>query len=246
MEGLKKFSLLIVDDEPLALRRLSNLCKSFDLLGDIRTETSALTASRLIEEWQPDILLLDIDMPEISGLELAELANNKGRSPAIIFTTAHSHYAVSAYRLAAIDYLLKPVKKSLLSEALLRAKNYWKDISKSAQLPKKSTKDWLWVRDRDGSVRIMADQIERVEAERDYMRIYAGAKNYMMLTSMAALLEFLPAQKFIRVHRSTIVHRDMLQFISKRQRVHFLTLKDGIEVRVGPKYLASLRDYLEA
>ncbi len=84
MEGLKKFSLLIVDDEPLALRRLSNLCKSFDLLGDIRTETSGLTASRLIEEWQPDILLLDIDMPEISGLELAELANNKDRSPAII------------------------------------------------------------------------------------------------------------------------------------------------------------------
>ena len=118
-------SVLIVDDEPLARSRLKALCERTGLFGDTELAGGGRDALEKIRQRPPDILLLDVDMPDLSGLKVAEFCLDLARVPEIIFTTAHSNYAVQAFRLEATDYLLKPVKESLLREAVHRAIARW-------------------------------------------------------------------------------------------------------------------------
>lgn len=229
----KSPSVLIVDDEPLARSRLKALCERTGLFGEMALANGGRPAMEKIRQRQPDILLLDVDMPDLSGLKVAELCQGLMRMPEIIFTTAHSSYAVQAFRLEATDYLLKPVKESLLREAVERAiANRARDpVDEEPDSPRR-----LWVQDGTGSLQLIVSDIERVEAERDYMRLYLPGRSYLVHQSMRSLESQLPDSLFVRVHRSAIVRRDRIAEVRRKGRKRYVILQDGGRLPIGPRY----------
>ncbi|WP_417622924.1 LytR/AlgR family response regulator transcription factor [Parasphingorhabdus sp.] len=231
--AIKPPSVLIVDDEPLARSRLKALCERTGLFGEMELANGGRQAVDKIEKKQPDILLLDVDMPDFSGLKVAEHCEGFCRMPEIIFTTAHSAYAVQAFRLEATDYLLKPVKESLLREAVERA---IANIARDRRGEDSDITQRLWVQDGSGSLQLMVADIERVEAERDYMRLYLPGRSYLVHQSMRAMESRLPERFFVRVHRSTLVRRDCIAEVRRKGRKRFVILYDGSTLPVGPRY----------
>lgn len=226
-------SVLIVDDEPLARSRLKALCERTGLFGEAELASGGRQALEKIRRQQPDILLLDVDMPDLSGLKVAEFCQGLVRMPEIIFTTAHSTYAVQAFRLEATDYLLKPVKEALLREAVERAiANRARDNEE--QEPDSGQR--LWVQDGTGVLQLIASDIEWVEAERDYMRLYLHGRSYLVHQSMRSLESKLPDSHFVRVHRSIIVRRDCIAQVRREGRKRFVILQDGTQLPIGPRY----------
>ncbi len=226
-------SVLIVDDEPLARSRLRALCERTGLFGNIELANGGRQAVEKIQQGQTDILLLDVDMPDFSGLKVAELCQQLGGMPEIIFTTAHSTYAVQAFRLEATDYLLKPVRESLLREAVERALAN-RAVDKTAGKSANSLR--LWVRDGRGAVQLVISDIEWVEAERDYMRLHLPGRSYLVHQSMHALESQLPAGLFVRTHRSIIIRRDCIAEVRRKGRKRFAILQDGKQLPIGPSY----------
>jgi len=186
-----------------------------------------------IERLQPDIILLDVDMPDLSGLQVSEYCDGLGWAPEIIFTTAHTKYAVQAFRLEVTDYLLKPVKEALLRKAVERAIG---NIARHRRDNDAEVPGSLWVQDRTGALQLNIPDIEWVEAERDYMRLYLRGHSYLLHQSMRSLESQLPDRLFVRVHRSTIVRRDCISEVRRKGRRRFVILQDGSELSIGPRY----------
>ena len=226
-------SVLIVDDEPLARSRLKALCKRTQLFGEIEMANGGRQAVEIIEQGKPDIVLLDVDMPDYSGLKIAELCQGIARAPEIIFTTAHSRYAVQAFRLEATDYLLKPVKESLLREAVERA---IANLARDQVDQEQDFAERLWVQDGTGALQLFVSDIEWVEAERDYMRLYLSGRSYLVHQSMRSLESQLPDNHFVRVHRSTIVRRDCIAEVRRQGSKRYVVLHDGKQLPIGPHY----------
>ena len=225
--------LLVVDDEPLARTRLLRLCQRLDMFEDIVLSAGGRAALQQVSNTKPHILLLDVDMPDLSGLKVAEFCEGLMQTPEIIFTTAHSKYAVDAFRLEATDYLLKPVKEALLREAIDRAV---KNLNRSDGDTKMPESQRLWVQDGRGSVQLLVSNIERIEAERDYMRVHLEGRSYLLHQSMRVLEKKLPSSQFVRIHRSTIVRRDFIEEIRRAGRRRYLVLKDGTQLTIGASF----------
>lgn len=153
--------------------------------------------------------------------------------PEIIFTTAHNKYAVQAFRLEATDYLLKPVKEALLREAVERAIT---NLAHKGVAPEPESAQRIWVQDGSGSVQLIVSEIEWVEAERDYMRLYLPGRSYLLHQSMRSLEAQLPASLFVRVHRSAMVRRDCIVEVRREGRRRLVVLHDGSELVIGPRY----------
>ena len=226
-------SVLIVDDEPLARSRLRALCERTGLFGEVELANSGLQAVDKVRQGLPDILLLDVDMPDFSGLRVAEFCHDLARPPEIIFTTAHSRYAVQAFRLEATDYLLKPVKESLLREAVERA---IANLERGATDADPDVVPSLWVQDGAGALQLAVSDIEWVEAERDYMRLYLFGRSYLVHQSMHSLESQLPDDRFVRVHRSMIVRWDVIAEVRRQGRKRYVLLHDGTKLPIGPSY----------
>lgn len=226
-------SVLIVDDEPLARSRLMALCERTRLFSDMELANGGRQALEIIKQRQPDILLLDVDMPDLSGLKVAEYCEELVPTPEIIFTTAHNKYAVQAFRLKATDYLLKPVKEALLREAVERA---IVNLAHRDSDQKTDIAQPLWVQDGAGSLQLVVSDIEWVEAERDYMRLYLPGRSYLLHQSMRSLERQLPDSLFVRVHRSAIVRRDCISEVRRKGRKRFVILRDGSQLAIGPRY----------
>ena len=231
---MPKPSVLIVDDEPLALSRLRALCERLSLFDAVNTANGGLAALEMIDQVEPDIVLLDVDMPDLSGLQVAGRCQANNRAVEIIFTTAHSRYAVQAFRLEATDYLLKPVKEVMLREAIDRAMAKLDLSDKATDAPESEQR--IWVRDGAGSIQLHVEDIERIEAERDYMRLFLNGRSYLVHESMRSLESRLPGDLFIRVHRSSIVRRDIIREIRREGRKKFLRLADDTDIQIGPSY----------
>ena len=227
------FKVLIVDDEPLARQRLKNLCQDIPYIRSTQLVESGPATLALVEQAIPDIVLLDIDMPEMSGIELARWLQTFSRAPQIIFTTAHSRYAAEAFRFNATDYLLKPVKRSQLSEAFQRAVD---------RVEQKDLKDniKIWVQDHRGTVQVDSNHISWIAAERDYMRIHSEENSYLILETMHSLEARLPKGQFMRIHRSTIVRESAIQQFRRKGRQFLVVLLDGTELPIGRSYAGGL------
>ena len=226
-------SVLIVDDEPLARSRLKALCERTGLFGNMDLANGGHQALEKIRLLEPDILLLDVDMPDLSGLEVAEYCEGLARIPEIIFTTAHNKYAVQAFRLEVTDYLLKPVKEAHLREAVERA---IVNIARTRMDQQPDAAQPLWVQDGTGSLQLIMSDIEWVEAERDYMRLYLRGRSYLLHQSMRSLEKQLPDSLFVRVHRSAIVRRDCISEVRRKGRKRFVILQGGSQLPIGPRY----------
>jgi two-component system response regulator AlgR len=238
--------ILIADDEPLATERLQLLLArsaGVDLVG---TASDGDSAVRLAEALNPDAVLLDIAMPGLDGIDVARALARRRPSPAVVFITAFDQFAVAAFEVAAVDYLMKPIEPSRLATALDRARLHLKH--RDEQEAARDTADVspfldeFWASDRSGLVRIASRDIDRITAERDYMRLHVGARSWLIHHSMAALEERLDPQTFVRLHRSAIVRREFIAGFSRNPSGRWIArLADHSEQPVGRLYADRVR-----
>lgn len=243
--GDRLLKTLVVDDEPLATERLQLLLARLGGIDLVGTASDGESACRMAEALHPDLLLLDIAMPGMDGIDVArELGRSAGR-PAVIFVTAFDQFAVSAFEVEAVDYLVKPVDPKRLERALERARAHLDQRGgvAPAAAPAGSYLDEFWASDLSGLVRIRAIDIDRVSAERDYMRLHVGTRSWLIHHSMAALEEGLDPALFVRLHRSAIVRRDFISGFQRNASGRWIArLADGTEQPVGRLYADCVRE----
>jgi two-component system response regulator AlgR len=237
---------MIVDDEPLAVERLQMLCAREPRIALVGTATDGEAALRLIEALKPDLVMLDIAMPLLDGIGVARAVGRMGIRPAVIFVTAFEGFAVEAFDLAAIDYMLKPVAHDRLTRAIDRVEAALRNrATEGTPAPAEPQPDWaeeFWVPHRSELIRIATDQIDRIEAERDYMRLHVGSHSYLLHQTISSLEERLDPQQFVRLHRSHIVRRDHIARLRHDgSGVWFAALTTGNEIRIGRTFLANAR-----
>lgn len=233
---------LIVDDEPLAIERMQILCAEQPGVTLVGTAADGASALRMIESLGPDLVLLDIAMPELDGMGVAKtLARQSGTAvPAIIFVTAFDSFAIEAFDLAAVDYLLKPVSADRLRRAVDRVIERRRIPANDVVAP--DSVDEFWVPHRSELVRIAASDIERIDAERDYMRLHVGQRSYLLHQTIGALEARLDPMRFIRLHRSVIVRKDRIARLGHdKAGAWHAELVDGDQVRIGRTYLAHVK-----
>jgi len=230
---------LLVDDEPLAIERLQILCSRVPELNLVGTASDGAAALRLAEALKPDLLLLDIAMPGLDGMSVARALEKLDPVPAVIFVTAFDQYAVAAFDVAAVDYLLKPVAQDRLEKAIARVRAH--QATPAEAQPDSFTQEF-WVPHRAEMIRIATREIDLIEAERDYMRLHVGPRSYLLHQTITELARRLDPAAFVRLHRSTIVRRDRIGgFKHDGMGVWTAQLTDGKELRIGRTYLADAR-----
>lgn len=234
---------LIVDDEPLAVERMQILCARIPALNVVGTASDGAAALRLCEALAPELVLLDMTMPEVDGLGVARGLAKQSPRPAVIFVTAHDHFAVEAFDCEAVDYVLKPVAQDRLERAVDRALARRDSAAPAEAAP--VTSPWIeefWVPHRSELIRIAAGDIDRIDAERDYVRLHVGTRSYLLLHTIQRLEDRLDPERFIRLHRSTIVRRDRIAGLKHDGLgVWSAQLADGELLRIGRTYLAKAK-----
>lgn len=241
-----QLKVLVVDDEPLATERLQLLlarCAGVDLVG---TASDGEGACRMAEALGPDLLLLDVAMPGMDGIDVARALASSRPAPAVIFVTAFDQFAVAAFEVEAVDYLMKPVDPERLNRALDRARTYLERRSAAGtEAPAPAQSKYLeefWASDLTGLVRIAVRDIDRISAERDYMRLHVGRRSWLIHHSMSSLEEGLDPALFIRLHRSAIVRRDFIKGFQRNPSGRWIArLADETEQPVGRLYSDSVR-----
>jgi DNA-binding LytR/AlgR family response regulator len=235
---------LIVDDEPLAVERMQLLCAAQPQLALVGSANDGLAALRQIEALHPDLVLLDIAMPDRDGISVArELVHrNDGLPPSVIFVTAFDGFAVEAFDLSAVDYLLKPVSAERLSRAVERVLERRQRYAPTGEGADKGHVTEFWVPHRSELIRVAAEDIDRIDAERDYMRLHVGARSYLLHETISALETRLDPMRFIRLHRSVIVRKDRIASLGHdRGGAWYAELIDGEKVRIGRTHLANAK-----
>jgi two-component system, LytTR family, response regulator len=225
---------LIVDDEPLArdgMRLLLAEYPDIQLVGEAGNGAEALA---LVDEVEPDLMFVDVQMPGMSGLELAA-ALPEDRTPTIVFVTAYDEFALRAFDVHALDYVLKPIDEVRFAEAVRRARaqhelgaRRLKSISEPPLRPSK-----LSIRDGDAIVFVPVDDIDWVEAADYYVEIHAGSRSYLMRETMQRLQALLD-DRFVRIHRSRLVNRDRVREVRWENRGDMVVvMTNGVVLKVA-------------
>lgn len=226
----------IIDDEPLAAQLLESYVQKTPYLEFTGTYNSAVMAMRYLREKPVELLLLDIQMPELSGIELAKILP---RETKIIFTTAFPQYAVDGFKVSAIDYLLKPIAYDDFLRATGKALD-WKDM----QLHQHAYHGdrFMFVKSDYKLVRVNLDDILYIEGLKDYVRIYMeDGQKILSLMNMKKLEDYLPRPEFLRTHRSFIVH------MTKTQSVDRFRLVFGSEyIPISETYKDDVQQYFDS
>ena len=221
---------IAIDDEALALDLLEDNISKIPFLELAGRFTNAFDALRLMQEDPVDLLFLDIQMPDINGIQFLKSLPQK---PAVIFTTAFSKYALEGFELDVIDYLLKPYSFERFLKAVNKAHEYLELQEKAKAGMKNNTfgSHYLFVRADYKLVKVDIQEILYIDGLKDYVKIYCGDKPLLTQMSMKAIEERLPPHDFIRVHRSFIVAFDKIDFIHKS----FISVK-GREIPLSDHY----------
>ncbi len=225
-----KYTCLIVDDEQLARKLLEEFVSKIPNLVIKGMCKNPLEAMEILRKESIDIMFLDIQMPELTGVEFIKTLQNK---PAIIFTTAYSEYALEGYQLDVIDYLVKPFPLSRLIKAVNKAIDFI-DLKKAASLGEKvNTKDsnHILLHADHKIYKVKLDEILYIEGLKEYVSYFTKEKRIIVLQSLKAIEDSLPADRFIRVHRSYIVPIDRIKTL------------DGNQVQIGDKLIPIGRSY---
>ena len=226
----------IIDDEPLAAGLLESYVKKTPYLSLIGTYTSALTAMKDLREKPAQLLFLDIQMPELSGIEFAKILPKDTK---IIFTTAFPQYAIEGYKVNAIDYLLKPVSY----EDFLRSTDKVVDWFASTQKQDAYRSDrFMFVKSEYKLQRVCLDDILYIEGLKDYVRIHLkNGEKVMSLMSMKKIEDYLPHPEFLRTHRSFIVRMPEVRTIDR-----FRIVFDEVFVPISDNYKEDVLQYLDS
>jgi two-component system response regulator AlgR len=234
--------ILVVDDEPLAVERLQLLLAGIDGVAVSGTASDGAAALRLVEATAPDIVLLDISMPGMDGMDVARALGDLPDAPVVIFVTAFDTFAVAAFDVDAVDYVMKPVARERLARAIERARERLATRGAEASAPRPKHLEEFWVSEARGLVRLAAADVERISAERDYMRLHVGKRSWLINHGIGRLEAELDPERFVRIHRSVIVRRDFVTGLRRDEsgRWH-ARLADGEEQKIGRLYLANAK-----
>jgi two-component system LytT family response regulator len=240
---------LVVDDEPLARRRLVHLLRGVPDINVIGTFGSAAEAAAQAGEMTPQLLLLDIRMPELDGFELVSALAAQGLTPYIIFVTAHSDRSLDAFAVGAIDYLLKPFDDERFARAIERARTLIGTRSKTpaaGQLPSLASDRTRLLLAEHGKVVVLAMRdIEFVQAAAKHVKIYAGGRCYSFRQSLRELEGRLDASCFVRVHRSALVNVEYIVEMHPMFHGDYeLILRRGTRLTLSRRYRERLAPFL--
>jgi two-component system LytT family response regulator len=230
----KQLQILIVDDEELARRLTREYLRHHTDINIIGECENGLEAVQAITEHNPDLIFLDIQMPKLSGLEVLELT---GRNSGVIFTTAYDQYALKAFDMHAVDYLLKPFSQQRFDEALDKARKMLGQTAPELQklLAQPVTKlERLLIRDR-GQVHIVPiDKIDYIEAQDDYINIHSGGKAILKTQSLSDLEAQLGNDRFVRIHRSYMINLDALKNMERANKDGYVAvLRNGTQLPIS-------------
>jgi two-component system LytT family response regulator len=254
--------VVVADDEPLARRRVLRLLREHDDQVDVVAVCeSGAQAVEAIRETRPDLVFLDVQMPEMDGFEVLERLG--GELPAVIFVTAHDRYALRAFEVHALDYLLKPFDTERFNQALERGRTQvehraGEGTHRLASLLEELARqrngdggaahrprylDWVMVKVRGKVEFLRTADIDWVEAEGNYVRLHTGKKGYLIREKIGLLEERLDPDRFLRVHRSAIVQLDRVAELHPMAAGDgILVLRDGAQVRLSRGYRRRLLD----
>ncbi len=228
---------MILEDEHLALKQMQRYVEQTPFLTLVASEANSLNAYKVYHNAKPDLLFLDINMPELNGMEFVKSLKNPCM---LIITTAYSEYAIEGYKVDAVDYLLKPISYTDFLKAVEKARK----IHELKQIPAETISNsarCLFVKSGYRLIRIKFSEIKYIEGMREYVRIHMqGGDSVMTLMSMKSLEEHLPKDLFMRVHRSYIVNLDKVTVV-ERQRIIF---DNNVVIPVGEQYKEVFNDYI--
>ena len=235
----------IVDDEPLAVELLASYVKRIPFLELSGKYSNATDALHGITEQPVDLLFLDIQMPELNGLELSKLVPESTR---IVFTTAFNQYAVDGFRVNALDYLMKPISYADFLEACNKAMQWFQLVQQNETAPAATAAaeqqeeiKSIFVKSEYKLIQINLDDIRYIEGLKDYVKIYTEQSPHPVLSlmNMKAIEQMLPASRFIRVHRSFIVQKSKIREI-ERNRIVF----GDVYIPIGDSYKQAFQDFI--
>ena len=242
--------ILLVDDEPAALERLAALLSQSPDVTVVGTARNGREAGEAIATLHPDLVLLDIQMPEANGLAVAAALPPEDR-PEIIFVTAFELYAADAFEVEAADYLLKPVRFDRLRQAIERARRRQSQRVALARAdtalaaPVDEDPDGFWVQVRSGFVRVPLGDIDWIEAAKDYVLLHTATRSHIHRVTMNALERKLNPAELTRVHRSAFVRPARVAEVKRLGKgLISLVLQDGVNVVVGPSYVNTVTERL--
>jgi DNA-binding LytR/AlgR family response regulator len=244
LESPMRLRTVIVDDEPLAIERMKILCAAEPSIEVVGTASDGAEAIRIAEQLSPDLMFLDIGMPKMDGIGAARALSLLARKPAIIFITAYDNFAVEAFDLDIADYVLKPVSAARLSRAISRAASMPSAASSPPATPVSDGEfaSEFWVSHRSELIRVAAVDILRVEAERDYMRLFTAERSYLLHQTISTLEQRLNPERFLRIHRSHIIRRDLITGLRHEGGgVWHALLANDVSMRIGRKYLPEVK-----
>jgi DNA-binding LytR/AlgR family response regulator len=230
---------LVVDDEPLAIKLLEDHISSVPFLSLVQTYTNPLEALVSINATPVDLIFLDIQMPQLNGIQFMQLLQNRAQ---VIITSAYHQYAIEGYEHNVVDYLLKPIAFERFYKAVEKAyslKNPNATVAKPEELHP-TTGGYIFVKVETKMVRVELDDIFYIEGLKNYVSIYTKTQRIVTLQVMKQLEEVLPPNRFVRVHKSFIVALDKINVI-ERQELH---IKDQI-IPIGNTYLEHFNKLLE-
>ena len=220
---------IIVEDEPLAQQTLLDFAKEFSRLEIVGIAPDGLTAVRLIDETKPQLIFLDVQIPEISGVEVLRRIKYQ---PFIIFTTAFDDYALTAFEFEAIDYLQKPFGLERFRQTVERLERRFDNQPNKTDTGKSEPMRRIFVRDRRGLVPLATDEIVWLKADDDYTVIYTANKTFLVGTNLKDFAAKLNPAKFLRVHRSAVVNLDCINRIEEDNRRLILYMNTKYRTKV--------------
>ena len=259
--GEQPLRVVIVDDEPLAREGLAASVRSLVERGDAPQSTvvatchNATTATVALREHSPDVLLVDIQMPRVTGLELLEQLEPEAVPPAVIFVTAYEQHALRAFDVRALDYLVKPVPEARLAESLRRAATRVAEVralrasldtppAVPAATPDVPYLRQLIIPDRGARIVVPVSEIEWIEGETYYVRVHTAGRARLLRERLRVLADALDPSEFFRTHRSAIVRIDLVREIRSEAYSMHVVLANGARVPLSRDRVKQLEELL--
>ena len=231
---------MIVDDEPLAVQLLESYVKKTPGLQLVASFTDSISAINAIKEQKPHLVLLDIQMPNIDGMELAQSLPEETH---VVFTTAFKEYAFESYQVNAVDFLLKPIRYNVFLAAVEKVRKLYAAVPVVQPASDTKTSNSAFLRIDGDWQNISFDSIVLVNSIRDYVAFYLEGQSQPLIThlTMKAVEEMLPRDRFLRVHRSYIVAVDKIRKIDRNYCIYIA----NEVIHVPDTYLAAFREFLD-
>lgn len=227
----KKINCIILDDEPFAVKLIEDYSSKIPQLQVLYADNDVFKAVEILNTEQVDLIFIDIQMPQLTGIELMQMFNHKHH---FIITSAYPQYALEAYQFHVIDFLVKPVTFNRFYQSIEKY-NRWQE-----SFQQQDTDNFLFVKADRKHYKIATDTILYIEGLKDYIRIHTPQEKIMVLENMKDILEQLPQHQFVRIHRSYIIPLDKIKVIEGNQ----IRMTDGTFLPVGETYRKLIGEWL--